>query len=42
MPFRSQKQKRFMFANHPKIAKRWVKEAKAQGKPTVQPKRKKK
>lgn len=26
MPFRSRRQARFMFAKHPKIAKRWVKE----------------
>lgn len=25
MPFRSPKQRRFMFAKHPKIAKRWAK-----------------
>lgn len=25
MPFRSEKQRRFMFARHPKIAKRWAK-----------------
>lgn len=24
MPFKSAKQERFMFAKHPKIAKRWV------------------
>jgi hypothetical protein len=23
MPFRSEKQRRFMYANHPEIAKRW-------------------
>lgn len=27
MPFRSEKQRKFMFANHPRIAKRWVKES---------------
>lgn len=26
MPFQSEKQKRFMFAKHPDIAKRWSKE----------------
>lgn len=26
MPFRSEKQRRFMFKNHPEIAKRWTKE----------------
>lgn len=25
MPFRSAKQRRYMFAKHPKIAKRWAK-----------------
>ena len=25
MPFRSARQRRFMFAKHPKIAKRWAK-----------------
>jgi hypothetical protein len=29
MPFKSDKQRRFMYANHPKIAARWTKEAKA-------------
>jgi hypothetical protein len=26
MPFRSEKQRRFMFSQHPEIAKRWAKE----------------
>lgn len=26
MPFKSKAQARFMFANHPRIAKRWAKE----------------
>jgi hypothetical protein len=26
MPFRSEKQRRFMFAKHPEIAKRWAAE----------------
>ena len=26
MPFKSEKQKRFMYAKHPEIAKRWSKE----------------
>lgn len=39
MPFKSQKQMRFMFAKHPKIAKRWVKEAKAKGTPVVKKKK---
>lgn len=25
MPFRSAKQRKYMFANHPRIAKRWAK-----------------
>ena len=25
MPFRSKRQRRYMFARHPKIAKRWAK-----------------
>lgn len=28
MPFKSEKQRRFMFANHPEIAKRWTREGK--------------
>lgn len=32
MPFKSDKQRRFMYAKHPKIAARWTKEAKASGK----------
>jgi len=28
-PFRSEKQRKFMFLKHPKIAKRWAKEGKA-------------
>lgn len=33
MPFKSEKQRRFMHAKHPKIAERWEKEKKrAQGK----------
>ena len=39
MPFRSEKQRRFMWARHPTIAKRWSKEAKAKGQPQVQKKR---
>ena len=38
MPFRSQRQRRFMYAQHPEIAKRWTKEQKAKGKPIVMPK----
>lgn len=29
MPFKSDKQRRFMYAEHPEIAKRWSKEEKA-------------
>ena len=29
MPFKSKKQKGFLFANHPEIAKRWAKETEA-------------
>ena len=29
MPFKSKAQARFMFAKHPKIAKRWAKETKS-------------
>jgi hypothetical protein len=36
MPFVSEKQKRFMFAQHPDIAKRWVAESKREGKAPVQ------
>jgi hypothetical protein len=32
MPFRSQAQRRFMFARHPEIAKRWAAEYPNQGK----------
>lgn len=28
MPFKSEKQRRFMWANHPRIAQRWANEAK--------------
>jgi hypothetical protein len=28
MPFKSEKQRRYLYAKHPKIAKRWSKEAK--------------
>ena len=36
MPFSSEKQMRFMYSQHPEIAKRWSKEAKAAGKPQIQ------
>lgn len=29
MPFKSEKQRRYMFAKHPEIAERWSKEGKA-------------
>lgn len=29
MPFKSEKQRKFMHANHPKIAERWEKESKS-------------
>lgn len=37
MPFRSAKQRRFLFARHPKIAKRWAKKYGTK----IRPKRKK-
>ena len=33
MPFRSVKQRKFMFAKHPQIAKRWAKEYGTEPKP---------
>jgi hypothetical protein len=41
MPFKSEKQRRYMYARHPEIAKRWTAEAKAKGKKAVQPKKRK-
>jgi hypothetical protein len=41
MPFKSQKQRRFMHAKHPTIAKRWEREAKS-GKKTKKTRAKKK
>lgn len=35
MPFKSEKQRRFMHAKHPKIAKDWEREAKKAKKPAV-------
>lgn len=35
MPFKSTRQMRFMFSQHPDIANRWVAEAKAKKKPVV-------
>jgi len=40
MPFKSAKQRRYLHANHPKIAKRW--EAEASGKPKKKKIKKKK
>jgi hypothetical protein len=34
MPFQSEKQRRFMWANHPKIAQRWADEQKHKDKLT--------
>jgi hypothetical protein len=31
MPFKSERQRRFMWAKHPKIARRWANEAKRKG-----------
>lgn len=42
MPFKSKKQVKFMFATHPKIAKRWAGETKSIKKlPTYSKKKKK-
>ena len=38
MPFKSDKQRAYMHAQHPKIANRWEKEAKAKGTKPVQKK----
>lgn len=35
MPFQSDKQRRFMFSQHPDIAKRWVSESKRSHKPVT-------
>jgi hypothetical protein len=42
MPFKSLKQLRFMFANHPRIAKRQADDAKKAHKPVIQKNRTKK
>ena len=34
MPFKSEAQRRYMFANHPRIAHRWAHEGKGKGKTT--------
>lgn len=36
MPFASEAQRRFMFAKHPKIARRWTREEKAVSKSLVE------
>ncbi len=41
MPFKSEKQRRYMHAQHPTIAKRWEDEAKRKGTKAVQPAKKK-
>ena len=38
MPYKSEKQRRYMHAKHPEIAKRWDKEAKS-GKPAAKKKK---
>ena len=40
MPFASEKQRRLMFAKHPRIAKRWTAEAKRKHQPVVRKRRK--
>lgn len=42
MPFKSEKQRRYMWATHPELARKWEEEAKRQHKPAVQKKQKKK
>jgi len=42
MPFASERQRRFMYAKHPKIAARWTREAKAAGKSATKKKTTKK
>lgn len=37
MPFRSEAQRRLMWAKHPEIAKRWADEQKRKGEPQVMP-----
>jgi hypothetical protein len=39
MPFASKKQRRFMHAKMPKLAKKWESEAKRSGKPAVRRKK---
>lgn len=40
MPFKSDRQRKYMFANHPEIAKRWLNEEKPS--PQEKPKKKRK
>ncbi len=42
MPFKSKKQMRYMFSQHPDIAERWAKEQKAKSRPLVVKSKKKK
>ena len=42
MSFRSEKQRRFMWARHPDIARRWTEEYGSKPQPKKKPKRKKK
>ena len=40
VPFKSRKQMKYLYANHPEIAKRWSMEAKRSGKPAIRQTRK--
>ena len=42
MPFKSKKQRAYLHAKEPAVAKKWEAEAKRKKQPAVQPKRKKK
>jgi hypothetical protein len=35
MPFKSDRQRRYLYAKHPRIAKRWAREAKGKSKRTL-------
>lgn len=35
MPFKSEKQRRYMWSQHPDIARRWTNEMKSKGKPVT-------
>lgn len=41
MPFKSEKQRRFMWAKHPEIAKEWTEKYGSKVHPTKKPRRKK-